>query len=890
MSRTKKTLFPARIIKTHAPLWVLRLLDTNYGRPQPQPTQPAQRPTPAAENPDIARALTALEAALVSGADPDAIHTAFTALSHAERQAHWQTGEAVPYAEQLAAWEQNLDALIARYRTDPALADGPALLRRTLRQTPDQPLDTVEVSAHTLYRTFIEEGNSDVVRFARQIATTNTREEIAANHDLIVQLAHMFGRQTATCVLPYLYRLKAEQAERERSSVLGTDIETGEEISITIGEREQALACFGAIGSGKSTLALHLILQDCRQNRGVVLIEPHGSLTRAVLAGLPESRLDDVVYLDLSDCATAPFGLNPFQCDTLQDVAEVAKCANFVHHTFMRTWEFGHHTPVMAMVLRHVTRALIENPGSSFADIPLLFHDDVAREKLVKNVKNTQTKLFWEQYNTLSPRERRDLRSSTENKIDSYLSEPLIANILSQAKTTIDFGNLFNNKSIVLLNLSPQLEEIGRLLGSLILGRILMSAYQRTSVPEAERVPCCVYVDEWSRFCSDDLAVLIAESRKFKVIIGGLFNQTLETISDSNRATALQAGTLVTFRVSGEDSVVLARSYNCEPQPVQDGFEPQRAPVSDVLTHLLNRGHNDAKVAAFAHRYLQNLVHFVKNPSSAAVAYVKEWHAAYYNGGDTALILYDKHVQEGQKLINQTLYTCMSEANPDLAIPMLAIYLLAVAQRDGRESVFSPYINDTNHGLFFGPYSLRNFAPSAVKFGKPEFTQPQNAASYIASVVKYRKKDKWKAEAVVSLLTELRYCLRVLASNPILIDTGQMIPRYKLRTFSDQQNAIANELSQQDNYVARVKTLTAEHTIRTKPLSTQMTDVELAERIGEIKRRMREQGLCRPAQEVEEEVRLRHEQLRQRNDAPPPSHTTGTNRRRYRPRPQGTQT
>ena len=107
-----------------------------------------------------------------------------------------------------------------------------------------------------------------------------------------------------------------------------------------------------------------------------------------------------------------------------------------------------------------------------------------------------------------------------------------------------------------------------------------------------------------------------------------------------------------------------------------------------------------------------------------------------------------------------------------------------------------------------------------------------------------------------------------------------MIPRYKLRTFADQQNAIANELSQQENYLARVKTLKGEHTIRTNPLSTLLTDVELAERIGDIKRRMREQGLCRPAHEVEEEVRLRHEQLRERNDAPPPSHTNGTNRRR----------
>jgi hypothetical protein len=145
------------------------------------------------------------------------------------------------------------------------------------------------------------------------------------------------------------------------------------------------------------------------------------------------------------------------------------------------------------------------------------------------------------------------------------------------------------------------------------------------------------------------------------------------------------------------------------------------------------------------------------------------------------------------------------------------------------------------------------------------------------------------AESVVSLLTELRYCIRSLANEPILVDTGQYQPVYRQRTYADMEGEIANSLSQQENYIARVKTLRGEHTIRTKPLTTTLTEAQLAERIAEIQMRMREQGLCKPAHEVEVEVRLRHERLRERHDAPPPTHTAGTNRRRYRPRPAGTQ-
>jgi hypothetical protein len=124
-----------------------------------------------------------------------------------------------------------------------------------------------------------------------------------------------------------------------------------------------------------------------------------------------------------------------------------------------------------------------------------------------------------------------------------------------------------------------------------------------------------------------------------------------------------------------------------------------------------------------------------------------------------------------------------------------------------------------------------------------------------------------------------------------MVDTGQYQPVYRQRTYTDMTAQIANELSQQQNYTARVKTLTGEYTIRTNPLPPLLSEAKLNARIRQIKERMREQGLCRPAHEVEAEVRIRQEQLRQRNAAPPPpSHTNGANRRRYRPRPPGAHT
>jgi hypothetical protein len=207
-------------------------------------------------------------------------------------------------------------------------------------------------------------------------------------------------------------------------TVLGTDSRTSQDVpvSLSLDERLQSVYAIGANGTGKSTLLLNMVLSDIQQNRGLCLIEPHGDLTRQVIAAMAGERLKDVVYLDLKD-STASFSLNLFEVEPGADVTEIAKVASFVMHLFETVWNVGTETPRLQTVIRNITRVLIENPGiGTFSEIPLLLWEDVAREKLVRRVTNTQTKLFWSQYNKKTPRDREELIASTINKVDAYLN------------------------------------------------------------------------------------------------------------------------------------------------------------------------------------------------------------------------------------------------------------------------------------------------------------------------------------------------------------------------------------------------------------------------------------------------------------------------------------
>jgi hypothetical protein len=654
------------------------------------------------------------------------------------------------------------------------------------------------------------------------------------------------------------------------SIVLGTDIQTGQKVTISLKELLQSLYGIGTTGSGKSTLLLNMILSHIRLKRGVCLIEPHGDGTKQLIAAMPEERLKDVIYLDITD-STASFSLNFFECPAGADLTEVAKIASFVMHVFEKVWQVGPETPRLAQVLRNTTRLLIENPGMTFAEIPLLLWEDGVREKLVRRVTNTQTKLFWSQYNRKDPRAREELISSTINKCDAYLNEPLIARIVSQAASTIDFRRIMDEGKILLVNLSPQLEEASRLIGAVLIGRLLMAAFSRTDTPEEQRRPFLLYCDEYQRFATADFATLLAEARKFKISTN-LFNQTLEQLDDANRAAALQVGTLLCFRVSGEDSKILSKSFDATPGIEQIGVEPQRAPVADVISHLVHRGHTDYRVTAFAQTYLSSLEHYCNTKAH-------ERFAASYDCFDGSLLLTDQQVQQARKLLNDCLFRSMSEKSAAITIPAIALYVLTTAQAQKIEYIFSPYLKTTTTVLF-GPHELLAFQEGMAVFGKPAFLR-NHAERFVRE---QRKGHRWLAEAVVSLLTELAYTLSVLAEHPVLIDTGQYIPQYRQRTYIDQENLIANELSQLPNYHAKVQLLTTEYSILTNPPPPLVSEREVHERIRTIKERMLRDGVTRPAAAIEEEVRKRHEALRERPAAVlPPTRTSGTRRSRTKP-------
>jgi hypothetical protein len=109
------------------------------------------------------------------------------------------------------------------------------------------------------------------------------------------------------------------------------------------------------------------------------------------------------------------------------------------------------------------------------------------------------------------------------------------------------------------------------LAGSLIITQFYLAALKRITLPEEARTLYPLYVDEIHSFATKSFGNILAETRKFGLSLCAAhqFLAQLDTVDESLRSAVLStSGTLIVFRVGGEDASVLHKEF--APWPAQE--------------------------------------------------------------------------------------------------------------------------------------------------------------------------------------------------------------------------------------------------------------------------------------------------------------------------------
>lgn len=172
---------------------------------------------------------------------------------------------------------------------------------------------------------------------------------------------------------------------------------------------------------------------------------------------------------------------------------------------------------------------------------------------------------YWEKEIPSTPENRRgELLGYFTSKLDRFLSNRLMRNMLGQSVSSFDLRNVMDTGKILLVNLSKGKigAENSEFLGLLLVPRILSSAMSRVDIPMEQRRDFFLYVDEFQNFATDDFATILSEARKFRlnlIVANQYIGQMKEEIRD---AVFGNVGSIISFRVGLDDAEYLERIFS----------------------------------------------------------------------------------------------------------------------------------------------------------------------------------------------------------------------------------------------------------------------------------------------------------------------------------------
>jgi len=166
-------------------------------------------------------------------------------------------------------------------------------------------------------------------------------------------------------------------------------------VGLKVADSRYHLHMLGSTGSGKTTLLAEMILQDIRNGRGTVVIDPHGDLVLDVLDRLPASYADRLVLFD-PDQPTPPV-LNPLDGPDHQLLVD--NIVAIMGSIFAKAWG-----PRMDDVMRVACLTLLKHDNVTLQHIPPLLNSAQFRSEMTVGLDDPEgLSGFWQWYDELNP-------------------------------------------------------------------------------------------------------------------------------------------------------------------------------------------------------------------------------------------------------------------------------------------------------------------------------------------------------------------------------------------------------------------------------------------------------------------------------------------------------
>ena len=345
------------------------------------------------------------------------------------------------------------------------------------------------------------------------------------------------------------------------------------ELRVTDEDRFRHIYILWQTGTWKSTLMLSQAIDDMDHGRWFCFIDPHGDAVEFLLKHFPKERIDDLIYFDLWNTAY-PIWLNPLEVSP-DDPDEQDVVTNDLVEMFIQMYGPEIFWPRIQDYFRNACFLLMDQPEWwTIVDIMRLFTDDAFAEAKIRNIKNPVVAAWWNKtYKKMWDREKAEIIPFIQAKFWPFTTGIYVRNIIWQPKSAFKMYDAMQENKIILMNLAKWIawEETSKLIWKIISMQVKLSALKRAKIPESERRPFYLYVDEFQNYVSASFESILSEARKYKLwlcvahqYIDQLKTEWLWWSMDLSKTIFGNIGTMFVFKVWAPDAEFLAKEFEPE--------------------------------------------------------------------------------------------------------------------------------------------------------------------------------------------------------------------------------------------------------------------------------------------------------------------------------------
>jgi hypothetical protein len=418
----------------------------------------------------------------------------------------------------------------------------------------------------------LDDSEYDAVEHAVDLLNREThRSGMLLNRDELLALAHLPDCREPVPKLRMTARdgIPPESLE-DGSIVLGEHLAAYERqpVMLSVPQRLRHAHILGASGSGKTTLILNLIRQDLENGNGFTVLDPHGDLAETVLGMVPEHRIADVVVLDPSDEEWS-VGFNILSAESSLEKSALAADLVSIFKRLSTSWG-----DQMNSVLQYAVLAFLESSrGGTLADLQRFLLDQSFRADVLKTVDDPDIAFYWQRgfpqlggNKSIGP---------ILTRLSAFLAPKPIRYMVAQRENRLDISGIMDSRKVLIAKLPQGLlgRENSSLLGSLLVAKFQQSAMSRQRMPEQDRAPHFLYIDEFQNFVTPSLAELLSGARKYGLSLVLAHQDLAQLGQDANVASAVLSNsyTRIAFRLGDADARAMASGFShFEPSDFQN--------------------------------------------------------------------------------------------------------------------------------------------------------------------------------------------------------------------------------------------------------------------------------------------------------------------------------